>query len=394
MCAAPAQSQNADALFDDSVLHEIFLEMNPADWEALKVNYFDNTYYPANLRWRDRMVESIGIRSRGSGSRNGDKPGLRVDFDRYEKDQTFLTLKSIILDNVTQDFSLIRERLSMSMFRQMGVAAPRVAHTRLHINGRFAGVYAIVESIDKAFLKRELREDGGHLYEYKWHANYYFDFRGADASLYVPVPFKPETHESDPQPEFIVQFIRFVNEAPDEDFQSRIGQFLDVGRFATQVAAENFVGEIDGITGYAGINNFYLYRFKGSTRWQFLPWDKDLAFSRTDHSALYNLSENVLTRRLMSLPEFRDAYFGALIRASEIAGGIGGWLEQEVERASDQIRTAVYSDPFPKCPDSNVSCSSSYFEAAVSNLREFAKYRTVLVYNELIDLGMIPPPEP
>jgi spore coat protein CotH len=391
--AGPASAQNTDALFDDTVLHEVYLEMNPGDWEFLKRNYFDNTYYPANFRWNGQTADSSGIRSRGSGSRSGDKPGLRVDFDHYEKHQRFLSLKSVILDNVVQDFSLIKERLTMSLFRRMGIPASRETHTRLHVNGKFVGVYVIVESVDKAFLKRELGEDGGHLYEYKWTGQpYHFEFQGGDGSLYVPSPFKPETHEDDPKPEFLVEFIRFANESSDEDFQARIGEFLDVRRFARHLAVENFVSEIDGITGYAGMNNLSLYRFKASNKWQFIPWDKDRAFAEMSHPALYNISENALTRRLMNLPEFRDALVGALLRASEIAGGSGGWLEQEVERLSDQIRTAVYADPFPKCPNADVSCSAQYFEAEVERLRQFAMYRPALLHIQMVDLGMITTP--
>jgi len=387
---APVSGQNAGALFDDSVLHDIFLEMSPTDWETLKANFSANTYYPGNLRWRDQTVQSVGIRSRGGASRSGDKPGLRVDFDRYERRQTFLSLKSVVLDNSTQDPSLIKERLVMSLFRQMGIPAPRMAHTRLYVNGQFAGVYAIIEPIDKDFLMRQVGENTGYLYEFDNNGIYGFEYLGDDGSLYIPSPFEPETHEDDPKPEFLVAFIRFVNEAGDEDFQRRIGEFLNVEKFATYLAVETFISEIDGFTGFDGMNNFYVYRFNGANRWEFFPWDKDLTFSDPTHSVTHNFSQNVLIRRLMNLPEFRDALVGGLTRLSDIAGGAGGWLEQELDRAADQIRTAAYADTFHKCPGTNVSCSAEYFEITLSELRQFISLRNTYVANELHDLGMIP----
>jgi hypothetical protein len=66
----------ADALFDDSVIHDIRLMISLRDWESLKEHFQDNTRYPANLQWRDVTVRSIAIRSRGTGSRNGTKPAL------------------------------------------------------------------------------------------------------------------------------------------------------------------------------------------------------------------------------------------------------------------------------------------------------------------------------
>src|SRR5260221_10769366 len=80
----------SDAFFDDGVLQEIRLAMNARDWQTLKDNYLDNTYYPTDFRWRDQTLRNVGIRSRGTGSRSGVKPGLRVDFDRYTTNQTFL----------------------------------------------------------------------------------------------------------------------------------------------------------------------------------------------------------------------------------------------------------------------------------------------------------------
>ena len=72
----------ADAFFDGTVLHDIFLTINSRDWASLKEHFLENTYYPCDLKWNDQTVRNIGIRSRGTGSRSGVKPGLRVDFDR------------------------------------------------------------------------------------------------------------------------------------------------------------------------------------------------------------------------------------------------------------------------------------------------------------------------
>src|SRR5881396_3442577 len=72
----------ADALFNDTVLHEIRLAINSRDWLSLKSHYMENTYYPCDVRWGPLVVRNVGMRSRGTGSRSGVKPGLRVDFDR------------------------------------------------------------------------------------------------------------------------------------------------------------------------------------------------------------------------------------------------------------------------------------------------------------------------
>src|SRR5205085_5278722 len=175
-----------------TVLHDIFITINSKDWSSLKEHFLDNTYYPCDLKWNGQTVRNIGIRSRGNGSRSGVKPGLRVDFDRYTTDQKFLGLKTFILRNNTQDPSGMRERLSMALFKRMGLIAEREAHARLFINNAYVGLFTIVESLDKTFLSKNLGEDGGHLYEYSFDnaATSVFDFGypGADPALYVPAP--------------------------------------------------------------------------------------------------------------------------------------------------------------------------------------------------------------
>src|SRR5712691_494052 len=130
---APAVDPS-DAFFDDTIVQDIRLAINSRDWANLKEHFLENTYYPVDFRWNDQTLRGVGIRSRGTGSRSGVKPGLRIDFDRYATGQKFLGLKSVILRNQTQDASNLRERLSMLFFRRMGVQAEREAHARLYID--------------------------------------------------------------------------------------------------------------------------------------------------------------------------------------------------------------------------------------------------------------------
>ncbi len=144
-------------------------------------------------------MRNIGIRSRGLGSRSGTKPGLRVDMDRYTASTSFLGMKSFILDNLTQDPSAVRETTAMKVYGRMNVPAPREAHARLYINNRYAGLYAVVESIDKTFLARifgaigDDTQNDGHLYEYNYTDPWFFNYLGSDLAPYKQ-RFDPKTH--------------------------------------------------------------------------------------------------------------------------------------------------------------------------------------------------------
>ena len=139
----------------------------PEDWSESPTHYLQNTWYLAELYWRGLTAANIGVRSRGLGSRSSVKPGLTVKFNRYV-DQQFLGLTELVLDNSLQDPSFLRERLSMLLFRRMGIAAPREAYVRLYVNDEYAGLYSMVEAIDSQFLMRNFGEESGTLHEYHW----------------------------------------------------------------------------------------------------------------------------------------------------------------------------------------------------------------------------------
>jgi spore coat protein CotH len=379
-----------DAFFDDNVLQEIRLTMNARDWQTLKDNYLDNTYYPADFRWRDQIVRNIGIRSRGTGSRSGVKPGLRVDFDRYVGNQKFLTLKSFVLRNNTQDSTNMHERISMLLFRRLGEPAPRETHTRMYVNDVYAGLFTIVESIDKDFLKKTFGEDSGWLYKYDYPSDgtpYYFTDKGSSGSAYVPLPFKPETRETDPQGDTIAQWVQTVNAATPANFESMVSPFIDLQKFLRHVAVEVFLADYDGFIGNYGINNFYVYRFDNTRVFRLIAWDKSEAFKAgPDASILHNITgipdsqRNRLFHGALGVTSLSNYFFNTLLECARstselVAGDARGWMEREVEKEYSQIRQAARED-------TEKPYSNDDFEAAVNTLRDFATRRAGFVTTE------------
>src|SRR3982751_5659360 len=136
LVSVTALAQTSDDLFNPEALQRIELWLNEQDWAKLQQNFQENTYYPADMTWNGQTVPNVGIRSRGLGSRSSTKPGLRVDFDRYATGQHFLGLKSLVLDNLTQDKSGIKEPPAMLFFSLMIRRPPRSTLFPLSANCR------------------------------------------------------------------------------------------------------------------------------------------------------------------------------------------------------------------------------------------------------------------
>ena len=56
-------AQTSSDFFDDSTLQVIRLNVATTDWDTLRANFQDNTYYPADFTWNDIKLR-IAIRSR------------------------------------------------------------------------------------------------------------------------------------------------------------------------------------------------------------------------------------------------------------------------------------------------------------------------------------------
>jgi spore coat protein H len=359
VCAVPqAQELPSAPLFNSDVVNRLDLQLNSADWEKLKQNFQENTYYPAALVFNGQTVVNCGIRSRGLGSRSGTKPGLRVDFDRYATDQTFLGLKSLVLDNLTQDPSAIHETVTMKVFTRLGIPAPREAHVRLYVNNEYIGLYAVVESIDKSFLARvygsigEDVQNDGYLYEFNYIDPWTFSYLGSDLAAYK-ARFDPKTHENKSDAELygpIENLVRLVNDLPPSQFLSTLSEHLDLQAFVRYTAGQNFVAQNDGFLGYAGMNNFYFYRLENSSKHVFIAWDEDNAFWGPEFPIHMRHDDNVLMSKAMQVGELRELYNSVLNEAMSLTGEATGadglpWLEYEVRRQLDLIYNALRDDP-------------------------------------------------
>ena len=402
--APTAPPDPSDAFFDDSVVHDVYLTINSRDWESLKTNYLDNTYYPSDFKWRDQVVRNIGIRSRGTGSRSGVKPGLRVDFNRYTSGQQFLGLKSFILRNNTQDASNMHERVSMLFFRRMGMKAEREAHAQLYINNVYSGLYTIVESIDETFLQKNLGESNGNLYEFKFDNSgvppFIFGYPGSDPALYTPLPFSPETNVVDPRGDLLERLFFTINATGDAAWKSLMAEFLDLSKFLRHLAIENFLAEEDGLTGDYGPNNFYLYRYANRNLFMVLPWDKSNTFwgvPSSDYPIFHNIDDglenhrNRLVVRALADPALREVYLGALLECADsaVAPPVAsarvttqdaapqpGWMEAEIQKEYQQIRLAVAFDT------TKISTNTE-FEKAVADMTLFARQRSDAVRQQV-----------
>jgi spore coat protein H len=367
---AAVSVQAADPIFDQSRLHECKLELDPADWAALRANFTTNQYYAANMSVDGETVKQVGIRSRGNGSRSGAKPGLKIDFNKYVSGQEFHGYKSVVLDNVTQDPSMMREVLANSVFEAVGIAAPQISFCRLTVNADFWGLYTLIEAVSKPFLKARIGEESGTLYDYEYVDDYRFTYKGDSLETYVPLPFQPQTNEGKLD-SGIVDFIKAINQTPASGYAAAMESYIDVRKFLTHLAVENALAEYDGVVGQFGMNNFYLYQYGNQKKFIFIPWDKDTSFQAAEWPVQQRMTTNEFTARLMQEAAMKAHYESEVKRiASNFV--TTAFLGPKIDAFASQIRASVSADP-------NKPFSVAEFEAAVTGLKGIASARAANV---------------
>ena len=67
-------------------------------------------------------------------------------------------------------------------------------------------------------------------------------------------------------------------------WRERVEEYVDLPQFVTQVAIESFLAENDGLLGYYGMNNFFLYRPAGTSATDSSPGTRTIVSSFLDYS--------------------------------------------------------------------------------------------------------------
>src|SRR4030095_16302025 len=129
----------------------------------------------------------------------------------------------------------------------------------------------------------------------------------------------------------------------DAVWRERVESFIDLEQFVRQVAIEMFLSEHDGLLGYAGMNNFYLYRATSRGQQRVLVWDLDLSFRDYDSSIFLRADENELFRRAMAYPDLHTVYLTKLEDCARSALE-DDWLSNEIVSSAALIRDSALED--------------------------------------------------
>lgn len=332
-------------------IHEIRIEMDPAEWNKIRNNPYLDDYHAADVTIDGVTVKNVGIRTRGHGSLNlaveafpySYKYPLKIKFDKYDKDQNFMGLDELALNNGGDDYSFMRDYMGYEAYRMLGADVSCVTYFNVYLNDELRGFYVGVEAIDTSYLERLFDSHKHNLYEGE---------AGASLTKYMPLSYLTQKKGSDESKEDVKKLIDVLADTPLGE-KGEIETILDVDS-ALRMLAVNAV--LDNRDGYGGMyaHNYYLYNDNG--KFIVLPWDMNApnVSSWTDIASpticVYDYSlmnDRPLAKKLMAVDEYYAKYLDYCKQLAEKLPE----LKEMVLRLYDMIKDSVQADKNKFCTD-------------------------------------------
>ncbi len=315
------------SLFDTSYVHEIRISSdNPDFWQQLDDDYANWLSNGVEIPYREAdvivdgdLLVDVGVRQKGYSSNffsTTTKKPLKLNFGIFVEDRELDGVRKLNLMNGLGDAAIVKDRIVYNMFRMHGVPGPRVAHARIFINETFWGVYALIEQIDKRYLKRNFSDNDGNLWKNKGYSELHW--AGEVPSNY---PFELQTNEDEDDWSEFFAFVDFINNASDSDFAVLLEEIFELDEYLRIIAIDILSNNWDSYLDHG--RNWYMYHEPRIDKMHWIPWDYNFAFDRTssgveDLDLVQTNPDKVLVYRVFQVPGFRLRIFDYMCEILEV----------------------------------------------------------------------------
>jgi spore coat protein CotH len=277
--------------------------------------------YSARIGWSGVNSTEVRVRARGRASASAVKPGLRVDFAFNGRKSPVTKVDGLVLLNLVQDPSYLRDWLAMQLFRKAGVPAPRRSYARVFVNSQYAGLYTIGEMVDQRFLKKHFREDGGHLYQLHEGAP-----AAADAKNHKKAKKLAQRQAA---------ILTAVSTGAVEAVGGSKNAPVSLAHAAALAAVENFIADV-------GFEGNYYYSARRPAAAYVIPWGKHTAFNGDRRASLEQ--GRGLAAFVAQQTQGRRAY-QAVWDELMAKTGVNGKLATKVLEQASRLRPSVLAEP-------------------------------------------------
>lgn len=278
--------RESQKIFDDHSVGVVEIQIEPEYLDYIMNHVNSDSLFPADFVFTNHnisgdTVKNVGLRLRGTTSREAHKKSFKIDFNEFIKGQKFYRLEKMNLKAVFTDPSVIRPKLYCDIAWLFDIPCFRANYVTLYINGEYRGLYINVEHIDENYIKARFGNNDGNLY--KCVAGADLTDLGADQEVYKNLinqynskVYELKTNKDVPDYSDLVRLIDVINNTPDDSFSVEIEKVFNIPGFLKCMALDAITGNWDNY--WYLKNNFYLYHNTETNKFEWIPCDADETF--------------------------------------------------------------------------------------------------------------------
>ena len=260
-------------------LHSVEITVDQSAYQEMITAYTSNqtkNWIEATVTVDGVAHEKAGLKLKGNSSLQGisadtapqQLPWL-VRFDKFVDGANHEGMTRMVI-RAGATTSALNEAVALDLLATTGLASEKAAHISLSVNGSDPVLRLTCQDLDESWVAQNF-DVAGLLYKAESTGDY--TYRGTDESAYKGV-FDQETGKANLTP--LIEFLQFINESSDADFQSGLAQRVDVDKMVTYLAFEDVIDNFDDITGPG--NNSFLWWAEQANQMTVVAWDHNCAF--------------------------------------------------------------------------------------------------------------------
>ena len=281
--AAAADADDADVadgatepplpdFYDPAYIPQIELTVDAAAMAVLTDTSIatQKTWVHASFKCEGVTIADVGLRRKGASTFRAvpQKAAFKIKFNKWVKGVKFRGYTDLTLNNMVDDSTGLRERLSYYVYRSLGVPAPKCNTATVTLNGVAYGPYANIETPDKDMLTTWFGAKTKNLYEIDEGSEW---MPGSEVGFIID--FGDATKAD------ALALFQAVAAAKDSDLIAGVQNNLDVDEWLRYSAIEAVTAQCDNYAfGVYGSHNYFM---AGDINGIFslMPWSADLSFS-------------------------------------------------------------------------------------------------------------------
>lgn len=168
---AQEEPKYVEKLFSTDKVHTIDIQLSDADWQDLLDSAQKEEYIEASVVIDGEKVSGVGLRPKGNSSLSmiakseSDRYSFKVEFDHYSSSISYYGLDKLVLNNMAQDNTYMKDYITYQMMNEMGADAPLSSFIWVTVNGEDWGLYLAAEGVEESFAQRVFGKNYGEIYK-------------------------------------------------------------------------------------------------------------------------------------------------------------------------------------------------------------------------------------